>query len=222
MSDFKLSQEERATLQHRVTTKLRAAIIKGELKNGTRLVQEEWAEKLGVSRMPIREALRQLEFEGLVKIEPRRGAIVTSVSIEDIEEIYQLRAILEGIAAQRSLPLLEKEDIEELEKLVDQMVRLKADDDDVELYMQLNARFHQVLKSGCPWTRIHMMIDMLWKGIPAYTPSVLSNHLEKSHREHTMILECVKNNDGKRLRQVVESHILRTRDDLLAYMQQKV
>lgn len=218
MDKYRLTQEDRATLQYRVTTKLREAILKGEFKMGERLVQEEWAEKLGVSRMPIREALRQLEVEGLVQIEPRRGAIVTPVSVEDIEEIYYLRAILEGTAVEKSLPYLEKEDIEELERLVNQMVQLKADGEDVALYMELNSKFHQVLKSGCPWRRIHSMIETLWKGIPPYTPSLLLNHLDDSHAEHKEILKCVKNNQPEELKKAIEKHILRTRDSLLQFI----
>src|SRR5690606_14646120 len=109
------------TLQFKVTTKLRELILKGEFKMGERLMQEEWAQKLGVSRMPLREALRQLEVEGLVRIEPRRGAVVTPVSTEDIEEIYQLRALLEGEAVVKSLPFLDEEDIRELEAIYGKM-----------------------------------------------------------------------------------------------------
>src|SRR5699024_11854845 len=97
MDELLLTDQDRATLQYKVTTKLREVIMKGDFELGERLVQEEWARKLGVSRMPIREALRQLEVEGLVKLEPRKGAIVTPISSEDIEEIYQLRALLEEI-----------------------------------------------------------------------------------------------------------------------------
>ena len=125
MEKFKLTEQDRATLQSKVTTKLRDLILKGEFKMGDRLTQEEWAQKLGVSRMPLREALRQLEVEGLVRMEPRKGAIVTPISIEDIEEIYRLRQMLEGEVAVQSLPFLEEEDIKELEYLYEKMLELK-------------------------------------------------------------------------------------------------
>ena len=215
MEKFRLTEQDRATLQFKVTTKLRELILKGEFKMGDRLMQEEWAQKLGVSRMPLREALRQLEVEGLVRIEPRRGAIVTPVSIADIEEIYQLRAILEGEAVLKSLPMLDEEDIKELECIYEKMIKLKADESDMELYMKLNKAFHQIIIEACPWRRIKGYIDTLWKGIPPYTPSLLLNHLDESHNEHRLMLKYIKEKDEIKLREVTERHILRTKENLI-------
>ena len=120
-----LHDHDRTTLQFKVTRKLRELILKGEFKMGERLMQEEWAKKLGVSRMPLREALRQLEIEGLVRIEPRRGAVVTPISIEDIEEIYPLRALLEGEAVEQSVAFLAEEDFEDLEEIYTKMLPSK-------------------------------------------------------------------------------------------------
>lgn len=204
MKDYLLTDQDRSTLQNKVTNKLREVILKGHFKMGDRLIQEEWAAKLGVSRMPIREALVQLEREGLVRLEPRRGAIVTPISVDDIEEIYQLRALLEGEAVEQALPYIEDEDIAELSRLHDKMKSLRDTEDDVEQYMKINIDFHYILRRGCPWRRIHDIIDTLWKGIPPYTPSLLSNHLQETHKEHELMLEAVKNKDGKKLRQVME------------------
>lgn len=219
MDEFLLTDQDRATLQYKVTTKLREVILKGNFKAGERLVQEDWAAKLGVSRMPIREALRQLEVEGLVRIEPRRGAIVTPISINDIEEIYQIRALLEGEAVERSLPFLKSDDISELDKIYKEMVSLNNTEKGVEEFMSLNAEYHQILRQGCPWRRIHGMIDTLLKGIPLYTPSLLSDHIKESHKEHKNMLEFVKQNEPKQLRKMMETHILRTRDNLIRMIQ---
>jgi len=218
MDNYRLSDQDRATLQYRVTTKLREVILKGEFEDGERLVQEEWANKLGVSRMPIREALKQLEVEGLVRIEPRRGAIVTPISAEDIEEIYQLRALLEGEAVEKSLPNLSKEHIEDLENIYEQMKNIDVNEHNVAEFMRLNENFHKILYEGCTWRRIHGLIETLWKGIPPYTPSLLTNHLDESHKEHQLILEYVKQNEAEKLKEVVQKHILRTRDNLLKYV----
>ena len=218
MDNYRLTEQDRATLQYRVTTKLREVILKGEFEDGERLVQEEWANKLGVSRMPIREALKQLEVEGLVRIEPRRGAIVTPISAEDIEEIYQLRALLEGEAVEKSLPNLSKEHIEDLENIYEQMKNIDVNELNVAEFMRLNENFHKILYEGCTWRRIHGLIETLWKGIPPYTPSLLTNHLDESHREHRLILDYVKQNEAEKLKEVVQKHILRTRDNLLKYV----
>lgn len=215
MENIRLTEQDRATLQFKVTTKLRELILKGEFKMGERLMQEEWAQKLGVSRMPLREALRQLEVEGLVRIEPRRGAVVTPVSTEDIEEIYQLRALLEGEAVVKSLPFLDEEDIQELEAIYRKMLQLKADETDMESYMKLNAEFHQIIREGCPWRRIQGFIETLWKGIPPYTPSLLANHLPESHKEHGLMLQYIKEQDAEKLKEVTIKHILRTKENLI-------
>lgn len=221
MEKFRLTEQDRATLQFKVTTKLRELILKGEFKMGERLMQEEWAKKLGVSRMPLREALRQLEVEGLVRIEPRRGAIVTPVSIEDIEEIYQLRALLEGEAVVKALPFLGEEEINELENIYGRMLILKADEHDMEEFMALNSEFHRIIREGCPWRRIQGFIETLWKGIPPYTPSLLADHLSESHKEHGQMLQAIKDKDAEKLRQVTVQHIMRTKDNLIHMISEK-
>lgn len=221
MSDYKLSEHDRSTLQFKVTSKLREVILSGEFEPGERLVQEEWAEKLGVSRMPIREALQQLEVEGLVKIEPRRGAIVTPISIDDIKEIYYLRALLEGEAVKISLPYLTAEDIEQLEHLYEEMASLQENEVDVQTYTELNKHFHALMRSGCKWRRIHQMIDALWVGIPAYTPGLLSSQIKKANKEHDQMLTYIHAGDGEQLEKIMKAHILRTRDALINMIEKR-
>jgi len=215
MDKLKLSEQDRATLQFKVTTRLRDLILKGEFKTGDRIMQEEWAKKLGVSRMPLREALKQLEAEGLVRMEPRRSAVVTPISLDDIEEIYQLRAILEGEAVVKALPFLDEEDIHELEELYERMIKLRVDETDMEIYMKLNAEFHHIIIEACPWSRLKGYVDLLWKGIPPYTPSLLINHLSESHNEHHLIIKYIKEKDEEKLRKVTEKHIIRTKEKLI-------
>lgn len=216
MGKFILSEHDRATLQFKVTTKLRELILKGQFSMGERLMQEEWASKLGVSRMPIREALRQLEVEGLVTIEPRKGAIVTPISTEDIEEIYRLRALLEGQAVEMAVDFLDEEDFEELETLYEQMIGLDRDEQEIEMYMKLNERFHGVLIEACPWRRTKGFIETLWKGIPSYTPSLLPDHFQESQNEHKLMVSFAKQRDGKQLKEITEKHILRTKENLVS------
>src|SRR5699024_787412 len=215
MEDFMLTEQERATLQFKVTTKLREVIMKGDFELGERLVQEEWARKLGVSRMPIREALRQLEVEGLVKLEPRKGAIVTPISSEDIEEIYQLRALVEGEAVEQSLPYLDEKEKEQIINLYKEMDKLGKTEKDREAYQNLNTDFHKMIQQGCPWRRLHNFIDTLWRGIPLHTPSLLDDNIDKSHEEHQMMVGYIEKNDKKNLRYTMEKHILRTKDLLI-------
>lgn len=204
-----LRLNDRSTLLERVVSRLREAILKREFKPGERLVQEELAEAIGVSRMPIREALRQLEKEGLVTLEPHKGAIVTPVTADDIEEIYFLRAMLEAMAVERSLPNLTGEDKRTLRELADVMEQAVADQD-VEQFIQKNAEFHHLMRKGCRWRRAQMILEMLWHGFPPHTPSMLPGQMERSLSEHKEMLQLIENGDANQLSQVIRKHILRT------------
>ena len=105
------------TAQELVLASVRKAILSGVLGPGARLRQEELAEVFGTSRIPVREALRALEYEGLVTSEPHRGFTVTALDADDVEEVYDLRILLESEAVRLALPLLTDEDLEDLEVL---------------------------------------------------------------------------------------------------------
>lgn len=202
------------TLHDRVCKALRDAILKGNFKPGERLVQEDIAHSLGVSRMPIREALRKLEAEGLIQIEPNRGAIVNPISVEDIEEIYFLRSTLEKLAVEESLMELQKQDIVELESLILRMEQAE----EVDYFIKLNIEFHRLLMRHCKKKRLLSFIETLWNGFPQQTPHVLDNQKRKSSEEHRDILQAVKENDVKKASQLVSQHIKRTGDSLINYI----
>jgi DNA-binding GntR family transcriptional regulator len=128
------------TAQELVLESVRQAILTGVLAPGARLRQEELADVFGTSRIPVREALRALEYEGLVSSEPHRGFTVTALDADDVEEVYDLRILLEGQAVRLALPLLTDEDLEDLEVLFNEMQVLKTPDE------QLAAREHFYLR----------------------------------------------------------------------------
>lgn len=204
-----LRLHDRSTLLERVVSRLREAILRREFQPGERLVQEELAEAMGVSRMPIREALRQLEKEGLVTLEPHKGAIVTPVTSDDIEEIYYLRSVLEAIAAERSLPHLTDDDKRMLGQLAEEMEEA-VQRGDAEQFIAKNAEFHRMIRKGCRWRRAHMILEMLWHGFPPHTPGMLPGQMERSQAEHKEMLELIESGDAKRLSEVIRKHILRT------------
>src|SRR5687767_9590774 len=118
---YDLRIENRDTLHLKVSNVIREAIIRGDFKPGERLKQSELADTLGVSRMPIREAFRKLESEGLIELEPHKGAIVKSIQVNDIEEIYTLRAELEKMAVYQSIDYFSEADLNLLNELVNNM-----------------------------------------------------------------------------------------------------
>lgn len=217
-SNLRLS--DRSTLHQRVVARLREAILKGELKPGERLVQEELAEAMGVSRMPIREAIRQLEKEGLVTVEAHKGAVVTPLTTEDIEEIYELRAMLESEAVHRSLPHLTAEDKRKLKELLDAMKQAAAKGE-TDRFVELNAEFHRLLRRGCRWRRAHRFLEMLWHGYPPHTPHILHGQMDRSLQEHEGMLQAVEEGDADRLKEILRQHILRTGAALKKHLSEK-
>jgi DNA-binding GntR family transcriptional regulator len=204
--------ENRDTLHLKVCNVIREAIIRGDFKPGERLKQSDLADAMGVSRMPVREAFRKLESEGLIILEPHKGAIVKSIQVEDIEEIYILRAELEKMAVQQSVNLMTKEDIHELTRLVE----LMESADDVDDFVQFNIDFHRLLVKRCNWSRLNSFINTLWNGLPQQTPHFLEGQTETSNKEHRKILHAILNNDKEQAAKLVSEHIKRTGDKLIS------
>lgn len=113
------AHDNHVTAHERVLAALRMGILEGILAPGARLRQEELAEAFGISRIPVREALRALEYEGLVTSEPHRGFTVTAIDGDDVDEIYELRALLEGEAVRLAVPLLTDADLDDLQSILD-------------------------------------------------------------------------------------------------------
>lgn len=210
-------ENEDSTVVSQVTKQIRDEILNGNLKKGERLIQTEWAEKLNVSRMPVRDAFNKLEVEGLVEILPRKGTIVTPITKNDIEEIYITRSILEGLAVEKTLPYLKPEYKERLKLILEKMEALQISDETNDEYISLNSQFHEILRKDCPWPRLSKMVDNL--GISPIAPSLLKNHYSETQKEHRNIYKAALRNDPIELRSAVEYHILSTKNNLIEYME---
>jgi DNA-binding GntR family transcriptional regulator len=208
---YDLRIENRDTLHLKVSNVIREAIIRGDFKPGERLKQSDLAESLGVSRMPIREAFRKLESEGLIELEPHKGAIVKSIKIDDIEEIYTLRAQLEKMAVFQSVGRFSEQDLKRLSELADQMDSAE----DVEDFVSFNIEFHKLLIKHCRWNRLNTFISSLWSGFPQQTPHLIQGQTETSNKEHRQILDAILNNEKEKAAELVAEHILRTGDLLI-------
>lgn len=208
---MKFNTVAREVLPNSVTTILRQAILKGDLKPEERLVQADIADQLGVSRMPVREALKTLEMEGLVSLEPHKGAVVNSLTMEDINEIYELRTILEPFTLEKSMPNLTLEDTVKLENLHKKMLATT----DVETYVDLNNQFHNISLSGSKSKRLHGLMARVSHGIAKDTPYVIPDQIEKSNIEHSKILEAIREQDTKAACDEYAHHINRTHKDLI-------
>lgn len=210
---MKESTKEFHTLQEKVTALIRESIFTQAFKPGERLIQNELASKLGVSRMPVREALRCLEREGLVVFHPHKGAQVIGVTKEDVEELYYLRSVLEGITVQKSMNFLTSEDLAELQRLVDKM-DVDIENSCMDSFIKHNQQFHLLLQKGCSWKKIKLFTKEFIEGYPAHLPSLIPETMHVSNQEHKQMLRALEKKDPVMLRQLVEGHIMRSGNTL--------
>jgi DNA-binding GntR family transcriptional regulator len=195
---------------------IREAIIAGRLDPGQRLKEEELARELGMSRTPVREALLALQSEGLVESIPRRGASVRAYAVEDLDDTYQLRALLEGYAARRAATRISPEDVERLEQSCERFVRLRAEDDLLDLVKE-NLFFHNVVLEAAGSVRLRTLvrkvieIPLVYKSYYWYSPDqkLISEHY---HRQLTRALRV---RDAERAELIMKEHVLEARDFLL-------
>lgn len=205
------------TIPQKVVRILRDAIIQGKFKPGERLIQDELAKTLGVSRMPIREAFKQLESEGYVTLEPHKGAVVKEFSIQELEEIYLLRSKLEPLAVKESLKLMNEETILELEKFHEQMKTSSSTHE----FVEYNIKFHHSLIKDCKLEKLNSIIQSLWTGFPQQTPHLLPDELQSSIAEHEKILEAIKEGNMDEACSLVEQHIVRAAKDVIKNFREK-
>ncbi len=187
------------TAQELVLETLRLAILRGIMPPGTRLRQEELATAFDTSRIPVREALRVLEYEGLVSSEPHRGFTVTSLDADEVEEIYDLRTVLEGHAIRLAVPLLTDTDIEELGALCEAL--LEAPDDDTRLAAR--ERFYQRLYSVTARPRLVGLISRLHQEVAR---SLRWMRVPHSPEHHRAFWEAVQAGDADLAAEQLASH----------------
>ncbi|MFB2579649.1 GntR family transcriptional regulator [Herbiconiux sp. P15] len=203
----------------RVAAELRDAILAGTYPPGTRIRQEDVAGRHGASRVPAREALRLLESEGLVKVVANTGAWVTSLNLEECEEIYQVRERLEPLLLRYNVPLLSAERIDALDELAHEMER----SNDVETFLRLDREFHLSCYSVAATTMLHDTVLRLWNRTQpyrrAYTSVFRSEGDRSVHHEHHLLVSAIRRDDSDEAERVLASHIRRTRLELARHPQ---
>lgn len=186
---------------------LRLLIVSGTLRPGQRVNQDVLAEQMGLSVAPVREALRALEQEGQVTYLPRRGYFVTELQIEDLEEIYTLRALLEDRAAREALPQLGEAEIERLALAAQECVAA-AQVGDVARELDANRSFHFLLLSSDRHPHLMRMIRLLWDSTEAYRALYYNSPAERQRANdaHDRILRAVRDGDPDRLVAELDAH----------------
>lgn len=213
-----------ATLRHRtiqdfLTDTLRARIVSGELSAGTRIDQDALATEFAISRMPVREALRALDAEGFVTLIPHRGAIVSSLSPAEIEEIYQMRAVLEGLASRLALPHLTKSNFAQLETLLATM----SSTSDIHKWVRCNAEFHGIIEQACGRSRLlELIVRLRHQTEPYVRMYVHLLHGEKrATSEHRTIVDACIRRDESAVEASVREHLLNTGVSVAAHLKRQ-
>ena len=188
-------------------------IIKGKLRPGQRIKEQEVSSQLGVSRPPVREAFKILEAEGLIKREPRRGVLVSEVTKNDIWEIYTLKIALYTLAVTLAIDRISDNGIGKLEKIVAQMEVIVQDDTnpDIIRYEELNNLFHETTTILAGHARLKKMVQSLNNQIKrvSYRSFTKKGHLKSSCRYHRQILEAIKARDKILAERLTKEHIVK-------------
>lgn len=195
------------TAQEFVLGELRRAIVSGELRPGEQIRQEALAERLGTSRVPLREALKILEGEGQVAYHPHRGYFVAELSSSDLVEVYHIRRLLEDDAVATALPLLTDGDIE---AMVDALTAIEeaADREDIPAMTAANRAFHFLLFDRAGLQRTSRLIRQLWDATDAYRSLYFAapDNRDTVRREHRAILEAARERDVPRTIALLHAH----------------
>lgn len=196
----------RKTVAMQVFERLRAMILSGELKGGEKLRQEKLASLLGVSRVPVREAINQLEAEGLVSVETHKGAVVTAFSIEALQEMYELRGLLEPWLLGLAIPKMAQEDFDAAERLLDEMLENEAQ----VHWSAMNWAFHARLYAPAGRTQSLDFLEKLYVNTYRHFPVPMrfTIGMEAMDAEHRKILRLCRETKIIEAQDFLKDHIL--------------
>ncbi len=204
----KLSQREYKPLGEVVFENLRDAILTGKLAPGERLMEIQLAETLGVSRTPVREAMKRLEQEDFIEVVPRKGAYVKMLDSKDILDVLELRYLLEGFAARRAAENMAEADIEAMRQLLSDF-EVAVKNEDTMALIETDYKFHDRIYSVNENTKLKEMIRNLQEQFYRFRSIYFTeynnyNEIIAGHRE---ILAALSSKDGSRAEKIVQAHI---------------
>ncbi len=207
-TDFQVNMDQYLPLRDVVFHTLRQAILRGELKPGERLMEIQLANKLGVSRTPIREAIRKLELEGLVLMIPRRGAVVAEITEKSLRDVLEVRGALEELAVELACDRITEEQIGELRAAAEAFADILKSDD-VTALAEADVKFHDVIYFATENQRLIQLLYNLREQMYRYRVEYLKR--EEVHAvllaEHDYIIECIERRDTIAAKKAISTHI---------------
>ena len=211
-----------APLRREIETRLRTAIVAGRFKPGDRLIEREMCELLGVSRASLREALRQLEAEELVKIVPHRGPVVSDVTVEEAEQLYDVRAMLEGLAARRFAESASDEDVAVLRKALKAFADVVRSKSDVPL-LTAKAKIYDVLLERCGNQIAGRMLTQLNNrvGLLRSTSMSQKGRVKNTLAEVTRIVDAIGRRDPDGAWRATVEHVERAAEVAMSVLRQQ-
>lgn len=199
---------EEKTQREVIAEALREEIVHGVIPPRTRLHEVEISERFKTSRTPVREALRQLESEGFIAIRPRRGAVVTPVTSQDVEEFYELKSVLEGYAARKATDRLTDEQINRMERLNEKLDALRQEGDLLAM-VEVHNRFHEVFTQACGNERISNLLKGLVKEYQRLRISLShTDAIQDSIAQHREIVAAFRARDPELVEELVRKNSL--------------
>ena len=208
MHQFEVNMDEYLPLRDVVFKTLRQAILKGELEPGERLMEIQLAERLGVSRTPIREAIRKLELEGLVLMIPRRGAEVANISEKNLRDVLEVRRSLEELAIDLACQRIQEEELETLREAQKEFAAAVAAGDAMEI-AQTDEKFHEIIYSGTGNQKLMQILSNLREQMYRYRLEYIkdANKRQIILVEHEQILKALSLRHVQEARLAVREHI---------------
>ena len=204
---------------------LRDAIITQVLKPGERLMEIQLADEMGVSRTPVREAIRKLELEGLVVMVPRKGAYVAGVSMKDIHEVYEVRSALEMLAATLAAERITEEELDALERQVlrESEEEDKQDGSDLDNIIYIDSSFHDIIYQAAHNQRLVQFVNILQEQLQRFRAASLARpgRSKTALEEHKQIVEALSDRNGELAARLAREHIENAENAMIASMEEK-
>lgn len=216
MNDFSIDMNEYLPLRDVVFNTLRKAILKGELKPGERLMEIALAQRLGVSRTPVREAMRKLELEGLVVMIPRRGAQVANITEKDLNDVLEVRIALENLSIQKACSCMTEEELEKLKEAALKFESMTENGNLVRL-AEADVEFHEVIYQSSDNRRLNQVLNNLREQIYRYRVEYLKDEATRKTlvKEHEEIYEAIRARDVKKAQEIAYRHIENQREAIM-------